>query len=161
MDFFADLEGKVQVRIWTWKKDFHCWCFCPPLVMLSHLGTRQTEVSTIHNQPLLNKLCGKYTWTSLWQILTRVCHIGGLNIIVKKVLRLYKHTNSQPFLPCISETLNLTFFTKSKMCLTNMCLIYIYILSTIYQLANHKRGFAPRDHPIYPIFHFPKAVFDS
>ena len=36
--------------------------------------------------------------------------------------------------------------------------IHIYILSTIYQLANHKRGFAPRDHPIYPIFHLPKAV---
>ena len=43
------------------------------------------------------------------------------------MLRLYKHTNSQPFFPCISETLNLTFFTKSKMCLTKMCLIYIYI----------------------------------
>ena len=39
--------------------------------------------------------------------------------------------------------------------------IYIYILSTIYRLANHKRGFAPRDHPIYPIFHLPKAVLDS
>ena len=38
---------------------------------------------------------------------------------------------------------------------------YIYILSTVYQLANHKRGFAPRDHPIYPIFHLPKAILDS
>ena len=39
--------------------------------------------------------------------------------------------------------------------------IYIYILSIIYQLANHKRGFAPRDYPLYPIFHLPKAVLDS
>ena len=39
--------------------------------------------------------------------------------------------------------------------------IYVYILYTIYQLANHKRGFAPRDHPIYPKFHLPKAVLDS
>ena len=39
--------------------------------------------------------------------------------------------------------------------------IYIYILFTIYQLANHKRRFSPRDHPIYSIFHLPKAVLDS
>ena len=28
-------------------------------------------------------------------------------------------------------------------------------------MANHKRGLAPRDHPIYFFFHLPKAVLDS
>ena len=70
---------------------------------------------------------------------------------------------------------NWHFHKNSRSCVENECCcprtviylktththtnIYIYILSTIYQLANNKRGFAPRDHTIYSIFHLPKLYW--
>ena len=97
-------------------------------------------------------MCSKISepqWLHMWQDSThRRAHVGHANVQITMTVHTYMFRSRQSYRASNEENPLNSF-------------IYIYILSTIYQLANHKRGFAPRDHPIYPIFHLPKAVLDS